>query len=351
MKRGFQLKRDADQWERSFLEDNEKKQKSPGMSVRTLSEDYLKHLKATRKGISYQSSESRHRLWIIPFFSDELKDKPIGQIDAADIKDWTDWLRTQKTARDKPLSDRYINTLFVELSTMFNYAATFHNLPKNPCKGLGKRLGVERKDRDMCFWTDEEFHKFIDTFEKSDPLYTVYMVLFWTGMRIGELMALTVQDIDLDSGSIRINKTLSFVNGDYVVTTPKSEKSKRKVFISETIVTLLREYISRIYKPLPTDRVFPMSARHYRKYLAIHADLAGVPQIRIHDLRHSHASLLIKMGVSPVLIADRLGHESASTTLKVYAHLYTNEQYELVSKMESRINNRIIVESETPEVS
>lgn len=96
----------------------------------------------------------------------------------------------------------------------------------------------------------------------------------------------------------------------------------------------LKDYISRLYGILPTDRIFHLTKSFLHHEMTRGAEKAGVKRIRIHDLRHSHASLLVEMGFQPLAIAERLGHEKIETTLNTYSHLYPNKQAELAEKLE-----------------
>ena len=165
----------------------------------------------------------------------------------------------------------------------------------------------------------------------------MFQVLYYTGMRVGELLALTYNDIDLDSKIIHINKTVSFKGGNAIVTSPKTEKSIRGISIPALLVNDLMKYMEKIYSYSDIDRVFPYTKSILYNALNAGCEKSGVQRIRIHDIRHSHASLLIDMGVSPLLISERLGHEKVETTLNTYSHLYPNRAEEVAEKL-----NRIV---------
>jgi hypothetical protein len=118
------------------------------------------------------------------------------------------------------------------------------------------------------------------------------------------------------------------------VTTPKTKKSKRKVPIPDFLCEELKSYLDSRYMMNPDDRLFPVT----KSYLAHEMDrgckLSGVKRIRVHDIRHSHASLLINQGCDALVLAERLGHEKVSTTLNTYSHLFPHKQQELVSSLE-----------------
>ena len=144
-------------------------------------------------------------------------------------------------------------------------------------------------------------------------------------------MALTLNDIDFKGNKITINKTY-YQAGDKT-TTPKTHSSNRVIDIPEFLTEELREYVTHLYQPDPESRLFIRGEKYLRLALNSTAEKAGIKRIRVHDIRHSHASLLIDMGANPVLIAARLGHESADITLKIYSHLFPTRQADIVQKI------------------
>ena len=325
LKRGFTLKRDADQWEREFLES---RKESPDMPFASLVAEYLKDKEQTTKPVTYRTSESRVRVWILPYFGDRQADS----ITTLDIKKWHEYLRNAENVHGQPLNTGYIGTLHRELSIIFNYGIKYYGLRSNPAAIHGNVKGSKR--RSLQFWTLDQFNAFIETFDKSDPFRVAFLVLYWCGCRVGECQALEVQDIDLEERVIHINKTFHIIKGKGMTTTPKTATSNRDIKINQSLADELRQHIGRFYDLEPTMRIFPMTSSGYGKKLIEHAVAAGVPRIRIHDLRHSHASLLIELGFSPTLIAARLGHAKVSMTLDIYGHLYPNKQDELAERLE-----------------
>lgn len=186
LKRGFKLQRDAKDWERQFLE---QQQGSPDMSFSAMCELFLDDKKAHAKLSSYKSEKGRLEAWVIPYF----KDKPLNGITAADIRKWQAELKTATGANEKLLSPSYLHNIVMECSAVFNFAVKYYGLARNPCRIAGDNIG--KKVKSVQFWTREEFNQFIDTFDKSDPFYTAFLVLYYTGMRIGD-----------DDDKIRLNQ-------------------------------------------------------------------------------------------------------------------------------------------------
>ena len=325
MKRGFALQRDAKDWERDFLL---KQAAQPSMPFRTLAELYLDDKKAHTKLITYETKKNRIDKWILPFFSD----KPVDAITAADIRKWQADLKESRNANDKPLSPGYMQNLVTELSSIFNFAVRIYGLTVNPCQIAGNAVG--KKQKSLTFWTKEEFDRFIATFDKRDPYYTAFLILYYCGLRIGELEALTVGDIDQAAGTLTVSKTYHLINGEGIITPPKTEKANRTITLPPFLLECIKRHIARLYAADSSTRLFLASHSTYARQMELHTAKAGVRRIRLHDLRHSHASLLIELGFSALLVSERLGHENVSTTLNIYSHLFPSKQSEVAERLE-----------------
>jgi integrase len=193
-------------------------------------------------------------------------------------------------------------------------------------------MGVKNA-KEMNFWTKDEFQKFIEVVDDSECYYA-FQVLYWCGFRVGELLALTFADVDTEGRTITINKSYQRLHGQDIVTEPKTKKSNRTVTITLTLAEKLEEYRAKFYRPEEKDRMFPFTKSHLYPAMTKYAEIAGVKRIRVHDLRHSHVSLLIDMGFSPVAIAERVGHESIEVTFR-YSHLFPSKQTEMADKLEA----------------
>lgn len=192
-----------------------------------------------------------------------------------------------------------------------------------------------RKNADeMDFWTTDEFQTFIEAVKDKPVSYAIFMTLYYTGIREGELLALTPADIDLEKQTLRINKSYQRIDGEDVITSPKTPKSNRTIPIPDKLVTCLKEYMDKCYGLQPDDRLFPYNKSFLYREITSGCEKFGVKKIRIHDIRHSHASLLVEMGCSPLLIAERLGHEKVQTTMDTYSHLYPNKQVEVARQLD-----------------
>ena len=158
-------------------------------------------------------------------------------------------------------------------------------------------------------------------------------ILYWTGMRIGEVMALRSKDIT--NGVIHVTRSVMSINK--TITTPKTRGSIRDISISKTLQTEIVEFIQKIPYYDEEDLLFGVSAFSVSNFLTKICKNADVPQIRVHDLRHSHASFLIERSYPVIAIKERLRHKNIQTTLDIYGHLYPNKDKEIADEIEQFI--------------
>ena len=223
------------------------------------------------------------------------------------------------------------NPLHNQLSAIFNHAVRYYELRSNPAAKV-RNMGSE-EHREMLFWTKEEYKKF--SFEIMDKPVSFYAfeMLYWCGIREGELLALTPGDFDFEKQTVSISKSYQRIKGQDVVTDPKTAKSNRVIQMPAFLCEEMRDYIKSLYGVKPTDRIFTVTKSYLHREMDRGAKEAGVKRIRIHDLRHSHISLLIDMGFTALAIADRVGHESIDITYR-YAHLFPTRQTEMADKLD-----------------
>ena len=163
--------------------------------------------------------------------------------------------------------------------------------------------------------------------------YYAFETLYHTGVRRGELLALTIDDIDVKKRTISITKSLTRLHGQDVIRPPKTKKSVRNVKIGETLAQKLMEHIQTLPDTAGNARVFPVSVSFLRKALASGTKKAGLKPITIHCFRHSHISNLIFKGFSAVDVAARVGHESTYITFR-YAHAFSGAQERMANAMD-----------------
>lgn len=195
-----------------------------------------------------------------------------------------------------------------------------------------KNMGV--KDKRVEFWTIDEYEKFAYQAMVDPEFYYCYEVLYWCGLREGEMLALTRNDIDFDTRTIRVNKTFSQHHGKDIVSTPKTESSVRKVSIPDFLCDELKEYLALLYNNDPDERIFKCTKSTLTKHFRNYTELAGLKPITIHGLRHSHVSLLISKRYDIFEVSKRIGHKSVKTTQDTYGHLFDEVQKSIANDLD-----------------
>ncbi len=330
-KRGFTSKHEAIEYEHNFIA---KHTKDLNMSMDSFIDIYLKDLEPQIKKSTYANKINIIDKHIRPYF----KNLTVSEITSTHILQWQNELLRLRDDDGKGYTQTYLRTINNQLTAIFNHAVKYYDLPKNPCYAY-KKMG-KTKAQEMLFWTKEEYMKFSEAIKDKPMSYYAFQLLYWTGIRCGELLALTRGDFDMDKQTLRINKTYQIVNGEEMVTSPKTEKSNRTIELPKFLCDEIEDYFESIYKLDDATRIFPVSKYYLHHEMKRGAAKAGVKRIRIHDLRHSSCALLINLGYSPVQIAERLGHESATITER-YSHLYPSVQKEMANKL-----NDVFEESE-----
>ena len=318
-KRGFATKREAEEWLRNFLIT----QKADfDMKFEDFWKMYCADMETRLREHTMRTKKYIVELKILPYFGN----KRVNDITAADIRQW------QNELIKMGYSPTYLKTINNQLSAIFNYAVRYYDLKSNPCAKAGS-MG-KSKAEEMDFWTGEEFRKFIDSVMNKRLSYMAFMTLYWTGMRLGELLALNPKDVDLKKRTISITKSYQRLGKKDVITPPKTPKSKRVITVPEFLAADIKDYMDSLYDLQEDDRLFPITKYYLEHEMQRGIKESGVKRIRVHDLRHSHASMLIELGFSPLEIANRLGHEKVETTLNTYSHLYPNKQTKLAERLD-----------------
>ncbi len=296
----------------------------------------------------------------------------------ADVIAWQNEMMAYRDEKGKPYSVDYLKTIQAQLTAIFNHAVNYYNLPSNPARQAGS-MGKE-VPKEMKFWTKEQYLKFAEAMMDKPRSYYAFEMLYWTGIREGELLALTPADFDFEKQTVRINKTYHRMKKQDIITSPKTAKSNRIIEMPEFLCEEMQDYFQMYYSLAQDQRIFPFSKSYLKHemergcketgvpiirihceemqdYFQMYYSLAqdqrifpfsksylkhemergcketGVPIIRIHDLRHSHVSLLIHMGFTALAIGNRVGHEAEKITYR-YAHLFPTVQTEMANKLD-----------------
>lgn len=302
---GFLTRREALEAERTFL--NTKKFDDQ-TTLRTIVELFRKKKYAELKDATVRSYESSINQFL------PLLDLPLSSLTDEVIQEYFDSLPVSSASRKKYASC---------LKCIYAFGAKMCALPTNRVN-----YSVKVKKRDYSIYTLEEYLEYRKYLAEMPRVF--FDLLYFTGIRKGEAMALNVSDI---SDVISIRKTID-VKG--IVTTPKTDSSVRKVAIPSFLHAELNEYIKKLPEG-PDQPLFPVSISYFQHHHLKADKLSGLHHIRIHDFRHSHASYLVAKGVNIADISKRLGHSSIGITLNTYAHLYKDKDKDIAEMIEKSV--------------
>lgn len=282
---------------------------------------------------TFDNRISSMRLHFSFFFKRKLKD-----INAPMLKKWQNQLSLN-------YSNAYIRNIYGLFQMSLDLAVKLGLVQTNIAKQVGN---VKRNKQTVDFWTQEEFQKVISTFDISDYYehyaFITLWLLFFTGLRFGEAQALQWNsDINFDEKTLTVCKSMYYKSTqEFYVTEPKTRAGNRTIALDDNTITLLKEWHTVQSNNIPSKYVlsyngFPTNKHAPKHFIEQHAKLANVHRIKTHALRHSHASLLISLGESALIIRDRLGHEDIETTLGTYGHLYPNTNRAVADKLSNLI--------------
>ncbi|MFC2033801.1 tyrosine-type recombinase/integrase [Chloroflexota bacterium] len=249
------------------------------------------------------------------------------------------------------LSSKTVNFHHSVLHVALQTALKWGLIARNPVDAVDPPR-VHRKD--MQTWDEGEIARFFEV-AKNSPYYELFYLALFTGMRRSELLALRWLDVDFIYCQIYVNRSVHRLqDGTYIYTEPKSEKSRRTIALSPSVILLLKEYKEQqvlehamlgvslndndlIFCRLDREPLRPNTVTHAWNVLAARA---GLNVIRFHDARHTHASLMLKAGTHPKIVQERLGHSSIAMTLDTYSHVAPGLQEAAAEKFDNMVNPR-----------
>ncbi|SHJ82393.1 site-specific integrase [Desulfofundulus thermosubterraneus] len=205
----------------------------------------------------------------------------------------------------------------------------------------------------MQVWTEDEAARFLEVAAKRSKHYPLFVLALSTGMRLGELLGLKWEDVDLEAGFLQVKRTLADRSAikKVIFLPPKSQAARRKIPLDAFTVEVLKRHrkkqIEIHLKKGPewqghglvfcTDRGRPLYHSEVRSALTRLAHRAKVTPLRFHDIRHTHATFLLRKGIHPKIVAERLGHSSIKITLDTYSHVLPDTQAEAVKAIEGML--------------
>lgn len=240
----------------------------------------------------------------------------------------------------KKFKAEYKNKIIGLFKALILYSNKYHNTSTSIIKYI-ERFKEQNQKREMQFFTYEEYLKFSSVIENKD-WNLFFKMLYFLGLRQGELQALNWNDIDFERKELKINKTLTTkIKGEnWTITTPKTKNSNRIIPIPQNIMIELKKHLEYVKKYSDFKKEWfifgnsiPYKETTICSYKNKYCDLANLPKIRIHDFRHSCASLLINQGASIALVSKYLGHSKVSITLDIYTHMYKSELEDITNKL------------------
>lgn len=315
-KYGFDSKKAAKKWEESY-----KTVKSGSIRMtleQFVTELYLPEIKPRLRPSSWETKTNMIYKHILPI----LGHHRINEIEARTVILWQNEIMQTKNPRTgKPYAKSYLQSINEQLIAIMSYAVKYYNLPVNVAHTVGN-MGSEDDIHVVC-WTLEQYKQFMEVMMDKPLYYYAFLTLFMTGIRVGELGALTFRDIDFEKRTMTINKTYSRVRGQDIIGPPKTKQSYRTIVLNEKLVEALKEYKSMIYKPDEDDRVFNISKSSLNREMKRGARVAGIPETHVHSARHFMASTMLDMGYSVLDVASRLGH-AACNVQTTYKYLHEN---------------------------
>ena len=255
-KRGFKTKREALAWEREELC---KRSGKLDMTFQSFIDCYFADAKNRIEPNTWDTKEHIIRTKILPYFSNRI----ISDIQPKDIISWQNTLLEYRNEEGKPYSQTYLKTIHNQLSAIFNHAVKYYGLSSNPAAKVGNMGKAQTKE--MEFWTEEEYAKFAEVMMDKPISYYAFEMLYWCGIREGELLALTPADFDFERGTVSITKTYMRLRGKDIIADPKTPKSNRVIQMPDFLVEEMKDYIQRLYQIGGSDRIFEITKNYLHR--------------------------------------------------------------------------------------
>lgn len=242
----------------------------------------------------------------------------------------------------------YIHKIFKQA---LNHAVKWQLIHSNPCALVDP---PRKSNQEANYLQEEELFKLLDHCY-GKPIHIPVFLATTTGMRRGEILGLRWKDIDLDDGMIYVSNNLQLVNKELKLTATKTEKSKRPVKMNKTTITYLRRQkimqaknrlmLGEEYKDMDFvccwDHGVPFRPDYITQTFSRIIKKLEITKISFHDLRHTHATLLLKEGIHPKIVSERLGHSKVSITLDTYSHVIPDMQTEAAEKIEEMLFKKV----------
>ncbi len=305
--------------------------KKEKIKIRELTKFFLEEMQLTYKKLTYEERVTVINKYFLNYFCKE--NKVVNKLTIEEISGF------RKYVSNLNISVSRKNLIFSTTRRLFIFAEENEYLDLVISEKLIKCLKSIRKDKEisskLCFWTNEQFDLFIKTFDKKDQKWKYYFLLtYWGALRMGEINALTWEDIDFDNHSVFINKS---VDRDGFISSPKTKSSKASVDLPTFLIKDLKKWKQSVNPEKESDFIFfnnhIVARTSIRRMMLKHEKLALVNPIKFHGLRHSMASRMINQGCNPLLVSKHLRHASTQQTLDTYSHLFPSATSGLMDRL------------------
>ena len=313
-KRGFKTRREAVQWEAKAKAEN-----MTTTSSATFWDIFQRQLDNNDTSLS---TRSKKEAWISTYFA-EFVDLPIDKISKADLVQW------RNSLKESGLAVRTLNCGLQYVRSAFGFYNSVYG-GQNPAVVL-KSFKLTKADKtEMKIWTTEQFQQFSEAVE-NPMIRAFFTFLYWTGCRRGEAIALTADCFE--GNRVHIYRSMKhFKNGFQPL---KTDSSERTITVDSHTMAMLEPWI-RQADPYVFGGVSSLAISTIDRAFREGIRLSGVDPIRIHDLRHSHASFLLNNGANIIAVSKRLGHATITQTLETYAHLMSESEEKTIEIIENK---------------
>jgi integrase len=295
-----------------------------------LTGEWLSAIRATIRPTTFLSYQGHVQCHVIP----SLGTLPLQQLSASHLNAFYSLLLTEGRGKGKGgISAATVRRVHATLHRALRDAVRWNKITRSPADAADPPRAACGADHEMKVWSLKELRTFLAS-ERESRLYPLWLTLATTGMRRGEVLGLRWEDVDLEAQTISIRQTRVMTGYQPLLSTPKTRRGKRLVALDPATVAALKE-MRRLQKEerlaagsagKDSGLVFtgedgdPYHPERVSKLFLQAAKKAGLPRIRLHDLRHTYATLALRAGVHPKIVSERLGHANIGITLDCYSH-------------------------------